>query len=182
MTWPDLSANERCDWSSALNTVTHVSCRHAGFDPVSPMRRRVEQVGSRLGGKPATRSNVICRLRKILHRLDVIDSTLEELTIAWTALFERAYHRMRLELSCSMRFCTAKGIAPEAITDEHLPLFEIGLTEWTLQATPRRLVTGVRRAWNKTVTSKVQIIKVAANALHRSGQPSAERRPPSTQP
>ncbi len=67
-------------------------------------------------------------------------------------------------------FCTSQTIAPAEVTDQHLAQFEDWLAKRTLYATPRRLVTSVRRAWNRAAISVPGWPKIQLNLPSRRGQ------------
>lgn len=150
--WVDLPDIKRRDLASALKTMVRVSGVPAELLPMTPMWLRTNILRKSAVGwgvKPATRSNLLSHLRRILQRLDVIDSAPKQLTPEWTALRVSIGQRLQMSLSSFMGFCTARNIAPRAVTSQHLADFEDWLHKRTLNANPRAIVTATRRAWSK---------------------------------
>ncbi|MDE2573754.1 MAG: tyrosine-type recombinase/integrase [Rhodospirillales bacterium] len=150
--WQDLSAERRRDLSSALRTAARV----AGLPPdnvvLTPAFLRERLIGQPITGFGVSTSrwrNILSGLRFVLRRCDVIDADDIERAPAWAALLGRLAALERAGLAKLAEYCSARGIAPEAVELATFQAFAGYLEARTLTSRPRKFVGEVRSRWNR---------------------------------
>jgi hypothetical protein len=151
-----LSADRRRDLKSAVRRI----CELLGRDPASlpaaiaALRSAVNDLtpgGAGVSAKTLQnlRSNFLAALRH-----SAAGSTKVGLTPAWQALYDRLPDkRSRDGLSRFLRFCSARGLEPEAVDDAVIEAFVAWLGNATLVRKPRELHRRSCRLWNAAVDS-----------------------------
>ena len=149
----DLSSKRRRDLTSILLTSARLAELPPGDLELTPevLRRRVlDRSATAYGISMSRMRNVLSGLRYVLRCEGVIDDPANmPLTAAWQVLLAGLKMCHRAGLIGFARFCSMRGVAPDAVSAETLDAFEAWLTTRTLTPRPRKLAGQVRGSWNR---------------------------------
>ncbi|USQ74426.1 hypothetical protein NF552_24195 (plasmid) [Roseomonas mucosa] len=180
--WDDLTPTRRRDLASALRGV----CRLADLPPaaveLSPvfLRERVfDRTATHHGVKRPTMCTLRSALRYVLRRLGLMDPADAPLSPAWRAALAGLPAYRPYGLIAFARFCSVRGVAPEAVDDAALADFEAWLTERNLTPKPRKTAGDVRGGWNRACR---EVADWPGRPLGRLARPKAYVLPPEAFP
>lgn len=172
-----LSANlpdrRRQDMASALRTVSRALGRPLISVPADARRlsAKLKQVSPRsIGISPGRWNNIRSHVRGSLALVQPMapGRHLNNLSPAWEALWRQLESRpVKVALSRFLRFCSARGIEPEAVTEATFEIFRADL-ENTLLKSPDKVFGGLARGWH--------IAQIAVENWPRVGVSAPDRR------
>jgi hypothetical protein len=148
----DLPDRRRQEMASALRTVARALDRPLASIPADARRLSVKlkQISPRaIGISPGRWNNIRCLVRGSLALVQPMGPGRRRnaLSPAWQALWRRLEVRAaRIALSRFVRFCSALGIEPAAVTEATVAAFRADL-ENTLLSSPDKAFAGYVRGW-----------------------------------
>ncbi|MCW3477788.1 hypothetical protein [Limobrevibacterium gyesilva] len=118
------------------------------------IRRHVERLHPEaVGVSPARFANVTSLLNRALTLAGVKPCNrpvAEALSVAWNTVFASLSNRyLRSSLAPFARFCSASGVAPDAVSDGVSSLYLEHLTKTSLVKDPQTVYQTVCRTWNQ---------------------------------
>jgi integrase len=148
----NLLDRRRQEMASALRTVSRALGKPLASIPGDARRLsdRLRQVSPKaIGISPGRWNNIRSHVRGSLALVQPMapGRHLNNLSPAWEALWRRLKSRPeKIGLSRFMRFCSAKGIEPDAVTSDTFPTFRTDLNN-TLLKSPDRTFAAFVRGW-----------------------------------
>lgn len=150
--WPDLGATARRDLVSGLSTLAKWSGLPAAdivLTPVFVRENILRHPASRFGVTPSRLANVTSALRHVMRRLGLIEAQNGPVTTPWQALLANLDKRQAPMVRRLARFATTHGMAPDQVNVATLLDLCSHFTDRTLERNPRKMVGGIRSAWNR---------------------------------
>ncbi len=151
VTWTDLSPKKQIDIRSDLKRVAHMVGLPPGAVVLTPETLRTilfEGSAATYDLSDSSMRNIRSNLRTVLRRADVIDTVDAVPSGHWETLLARLAIRKRAEVIGFARFCTLRGIEPDAVRTETLASFEEQLTARSLTSRASKGVGSLRSFWN----------------------------------
>ena len=182
--WTDVSPARQRTLKSAVSTVVRLIGLPAGSVILSPayLRERILcRSPKALGVCKDRKSNIFSDLSFIMRREGILDEAKTPISGPWVALKNRLPRKdplafqPRVILNGFARYCSLRGIMPDAVTSETLEAFEFQLTTRALTRDPRRLVGRIRGLWNRSAGT---IAGWPAQRLERGRDPDQYILPP----
>jgi len=169
----NLPDRRRQEMASALRTVARALGKPLVSVPADARRLsdRLKQVSPRaIGISPGRWNNIRSHVRGGLALVQPMapGRHLNNLSPAWDALWRQLESRpVKIALSRFLRFCSAEGIEPEAVTEATFAAFRADL-ENTLLKSPDKVFAALVRGWH--------IAQIAVDSWPRVGVSAPDRR------